>query len=418
MSKTRSPDSRKRPIIVVEDTGQELARPEWFRKHVALVHAFAELTLVQRKVVNVLLHHSSRNRSGNPQHWYSISLHDIRDAIGYSGRNWAWLRDSIRSLKGVSLEYDILGDGAVLGEAGSDSGDQNEVLYMACVPFINVNVYRSGEIRYQLNPSVADDLLNPEIYGLLNMDLQKKFRTRWGHALYENVARFAPFGTTQMRPYETWRRLLGVKQGTYTDWAKFRKNVLEPAIWDVHENTDFQLEVIVRRSGKRYSAFEILIRTPDAPGHELSATQKRLLDALCAKGVVRRVAASIVASHDEAHIRAALDELNHRSRQTELRNPGGWFVARLGAIVEKSRKSPPREDPAEVKGSALKADHAPSLPSIQDIANTFGVCIEDVWEDFERSLGPGEKMLYRRSGAEHPAIRAAFHRYLESGQEA
>lgn len=232
----------KKPIkkkIVVKFQEFEL------KKNVSAIHISGRLSLLQRKMVNVLLHHAFNQLLSHQEHIISIS--ELARRTGFDSNDLEFLKNVFRELARMTIEWDIL------NPEGSKQWGISTFLASARI--------QNGVCTYEYSKALAEKLYRPEVYAFINLNIQNSFRSGYALALYENCIRFKITGSTGFRPIETWKQLLGVEEGKmYDDFKYFKKFILTPAIAEVNEHADIIIQDVYEKVGRKIVAlrFDIL----------------------------------------------------------------------------------------------------------------------------------------------------------------
>lgn len=220
----------------------DLAKRE-LRKHVATVHTLGKLTLLERKVANILLLNAYNDLPTKSR--YRIRVRDLAILAGFDSKDVALLQDSILSLMSIIIQWNALHDGEDDWEAST---------------FLSYARIRKGVCTYGYTPELREKLYDPTIYARINLSVQREFRSSYALALYENCLRFRKTGSTGWIDLETWRGLLGVRNGTYPAYKEFRRRVLVPAIKEVNEHSDIKVKLEPpRRERRKIAALKFTI---------------------------------------------------------------------------------------------------------------------------------------------------------------
>jgi hypothetical protein len=433
-------------LIRIEEEPTDIVRQPRFRKHVAVVHSYAPITLVQRKLLNVLLYRAVMasefgdegagavgtegmlRKSGGA--WFQISLWEIRKMLGIRSRNVEWLVESLQALQTAVIEYNLLGDrepnvvddGDVRKnekpititekkEKGKSGGIRSgsRTIWESCVLIPAISLSDDGTLRYQINEVVKSYLLRPEIYASLDMREQARLKTKSGHALYELVCRFQNVGSSGFLDLDQWRKLLGVP-GLYPRWGGLRKQVIEPAIMDVNTHTQFMVRAELRKKGRAITrmrmVFERKAGNPNTSAEtNRQATQRQLIHDLVLAGVHETQAERLVHAYAKAMIEQALGEVRALLEKGTLTNPGGWVVRRIQNLAASHQAHMDLSSPVE---EAINQEAvAPSIESLSEAQR------QGLWKAFVSTLTPVETHWLGQFGPEHEPLRAMFVEFVE-----
>src|SRR3989338_1752495 len=151
------------------------------RKHVIIIHAYSLMSVLQRKIVNVLLYEAIHgNNRVNHQHSVAVECNipfsNLCKAVKFNSNNTQYLKESIDGLASLKIEWNLLKD-----RVPTD------------ISFLNLRVlhgaptfYQDNTLNFSFHKVMLDLIDNPLIYGTLDVDLQSEFESKYGHALYEN----------------------------------------------------------------------------------------------------------------------------------------------------------------------------------------------------------------------------------------
>ena len=215
------------------------------KKHVGAVHVKGRLSLLQRKVSNVLLYHAYEELPDTDITEHAISLKEIAEVTGFESNDHQMLRDVLEALVDLKIKWNIL-----------DSEGEEE---WGVSSFLAQAVTKGGMCKYAYSPDLRRKLYNPEIYARINLSVQERFGSSYGLALYENCVRFRRTGSTGWITIEQWRNLLGVDPGRHEQFKYFNRDVLKPAIEEINRFSDIRIEMQRRRKKRKIVALKFII---------------------------------------------------------------------------------------------------------------------------------------------------------------
>lgn len=278
-----------------------LRRPS-VKKNVAAIHVSGKLTLLQRKLSNVLLLNAYDTLISRPKH--QIDARTLCLMVGYNSNDMETLKQSLRSLAETTAEWDML------DEQGRQEWGVSSLLSYAKL--------KGGICEYAYSPALAEKLHDPKVFALINLNIQRRFTSGHALALYENCYRFVRTGSTGWWPIELFRRLMGVDGSAYYDSFKhLNAKVIKPAVAEVNKTSNILLEPEFRKMGRQVVElrFKIkenpqlgLLNIDDGEGIRQGLTYRRLI----AVGVSDRLARQWIAQHGEAYVNEKLDYLAGR----------------------------------------------------------------------------------------------------------
>ena len=291
------------------------APQEELKKHVGAIHIRGRISLLQRKVSNVLLLNAYEELLREDSH--RIRVKDLARAAGFDSKNIRFLKDTLRQLVDIKVEWNIL------DQEGKEEWGISSLLS-------GVKIYR-GVCSYSYSPFLRERLYNPEIYARINLSIQRKFRSGYAISLYENCVRFKNLGTTGWFSLETWRELLGVEEDQYLDFRDFKRRVLTPAVKEINEYSDITVEVAYQRKKRRVVGlkfditpkaqlqmdFDEGLEQTDAPVEEAEIETAR--DRLLEFGLTPEQTDGVLSAHKAEYIHGNLDYVEGQVRAGKIR---------------------------------------------------------------------------------------------------
>ncbi len=286
------------------------------KKNVAAIHVSGKLTLLQRKLSNVLLLNAYDHLITRPKH--AIDARTLCLMIGYNSNDMETLKDSLRSLAETVAEWDML----------NDKGQQ-EWGVSALLSYARLS---GGVCEYAYSPALAEKLHDPKIFALINLNIQRRFTSGHALALYENCFRFVRTGSTGWWPLELFRRLMGVEDSAYYEnFKQLNAKIIKPAVAEVNKSSNIVLTPEFRKQGRAVTELRFLIREnpqlamfeiDDGEGVRNSQTYRRLQE----MGVSDRLARQWISEHGEVHVRGKLDYV---AGQGGVKSPVRYLAAAL-----------------------------------------------------------------------------------------
>jgi len=293
-------------------------RTQSLKKHVGAVHVCGKLSLLKRKIANVLLLNAYDELTQVDEH--SISIRDLAATAGFNSKDVELLKEAFRDLAKTTVEWNIL------SEDGNEDWTVSTLLSRATIR------KGRGVCLYAYDRELSKKLYHPDMYARINLTIQRKFRSSYALVLYENCARFRGVKTTGWISVADWRRLFGIEPGEYKEFKDFSKRVLKPAIAEVNRASDLAVAADYRRESRRVSGIRFSITEQslvdqealEQPGgRDVSTMLERLIRA----GVSRSIAGKLLLEHDEPCILRNLDYVEKAIRDGKrITNVGGYTV--------------------------------------------------------------------------------------------
>jgi hypothetical protein len=375
-----------------------MSQKQEVKKHVGAVHINNRLSLLQRKLANVLLLNAYDSLLVGETH--SIRLTMLCDMVGFESNDYRTLKEALHALASTVLEWNILDD------HGEREWGVSSMLAQA--------VIRKGVCTYAYSTALREKLYNPEIYARINLSIQRKFSSGHALALYENCTRFRSISTTGWIDVGTLRKLLGVAdRHHYKVFKNFNREVLKRAI---QTNPQFSLILASPKQEKLHAAIPSL-ETEVIPEHPLreclldfGLTRKQVDQLLISfegqyiKEILSLVERDFLAGRVEklpAYTFAAIKEdyrprktpyERQRETQNELRLAQRRRFEEITCTIERLRVEYERE----------MLNHA-----LQHLLSAERTALE---QDFVQERGRDAIIgrFYRKAGFGHPVVKGAF----------
>ena len=286
------------------------------KKHVAAIHVSGKLTLLQRKLSNVLLLNAYDTLITSTRH--QIDARTLCLMIGYNSNDMDTLKQSLRGLAETVAEWDML-----------DEKGQQEWGVSSLLSFARL---KGGVCEYAYSPALAEKLHDPKVFALINLNIQRRFTSGHALALYENCYRFVRTGSTGWWPIDLFRRLMGVDGSAYYETFKhLNAKIIKPAVAEVNKTSNIVLTHEVRKAGRAVTDIRFLIgENPqlaildidDGEGARHGPVYARLR----ALGVSDRLARQWLTSHGEDQV---LAKLAYVEGKDGVRSKIGYLTAAL-----------------------------------------------------------------------------------------
>ncbi|WP_343211610.1 replication initiation protein (plasmid) [Aliisedimentitalea scapharcae] len=313
-------------------------RRETVKKNVAAIHISGKLSLLQRKLSNVLLLNAYDALTTAQSH--TIDARTLATIVGYNSNDFDTLRASLRALAETVAEWDML------DEQGKQEWGVSSLLSFAKL--------KGGVCEYAYSPALAQKLHDPKIYALINVHIQRNFSSGHGLALYENCYRFVRTGSTGWWNLETFRKLMGVDGSSYYESFKhLNAKIIKPSVAEVNKSSDILIEPGFRKKGRAVTDIRFLVREnpqmamfqiDDGDGVRNLKTYKLLRG----QGVSDRLARQWIAEHGEDYVQ---EKLNYMSGQDQIKSSVGY----LSAALRDDYKPTTRVEPTQISPEAMEA---------------------------------------------------------------
>lgn len=392
------------------------------------IHISNSISLVQRKMVNILLHNAYPNLLTAERH--RIPWSQLLDMLGVERNNLPYIKAAFRSLMDIKLEWSVF-----------DSENREDWTTATAIASANIK----GEYAYySYAPEVSKKLFDPRISAIINLLVQNLFNSAYALSLYENALRYRDDpefkekdGSPVWIPLDIFKILLGATSKAYEEFKEFNRAVLTPAIEEVNKVSNIRVKPEFKREKRKVVAirFEVTSSSQallDLRGGDNSTTVysfelfKRIRDF----GIGESQAKALAIEFDEERINRALDYVEQRVQAGKVKAEaaagyavraiqGGWakeeskFEREKRAQQEQQESTQRSIEEAEKRMSSIrKAFTAHRENKIQEIINGMSQKdMEELKNEFIANLNQVEIGLLRKNGFdESTLLQAKFKR--------
>ncbi|CUH76528.1 Protein involved in initiation of plasmid replication [Tritonibacter multivorans] len=370
---------------------------ETVKKNVAAIHISGKLTLLQRKLSNVLLLNAYDTLTTAREH--TIDARTLAMMVGYNSNDFDTLRASLKTLAETVAEWDML------DEQGHQEWGVSALLSYAKL--------KNGICEYAYSPALAAKLHDPKIYALINVHIQRNFSSGHGLALYENCYRFVRTGSTGWWSLEIFRKLMGVDGSDYyQSYKHLNAKIIKPAVAEVNKSSDIIVEPEIRKKGRSVSDIRFLIReNPQMAMFQIDDSEGMrnlpVYKALRGQGVSDRLARQWITEHGSEYVQEKLDYV---ASQDGVKSRLGYLQAAIKGdytpVESEPRMTPEQQAQVDATLTARAVEQA------QEAAAFEARAIER--RNRARQLDIVQDLVSRRNPTQRDADKRLFMTSLES----
>jgi hypothetical protein len=213
------------------------------KKHAAAIHCSGELSLVERKLSNILLLNAYNDLLVKDTH--SIPSKHLFAMLGWEdSNNVEGLKNTLKRLMSTIVEFNLMGDGGEVWQA---------------MTLLSSASLADGECRYAYAKDLAVKFYKPEIFAVINIAVQKQFKSNYALTLYENCVRFINVGSTGWWDLVTFRKIMGAKSNTYDEFKRLSSFVIKIAMKEINDLSDIRIKVEYKKEKRKVIALRFLI---------------------------------------------------------------------------------------------------------------------------------------------------------------
>lgn len=195
-----------------------------------------ELTLQDRRILNLLIEHAGPNIASDEEHRIPMA------ALRGRHKGGERVRDSIVRLMSTMVEVPTT-DGA--GNKATRRGQ-----FLADTTATDNEDDPEGEVRYSFSKTMRDVIRKSQYWGRLKAYIICSFQSKYALALYEALCLRGNLQVSQQEMnVSAFRALLGVPEDKLIPFKNLKKWAIDLAVEEVNALSDFWVEVDALREG-------------------------------------------------------------------------------------------------------------------------------------------------------------------------
>jgi len=234
-------------------------------KHTAAIHIKGNLSLVDRKVLNVLLKNAYSELETAKYH--TIRLSEIKDSIGWSGKNYMQLKLSLQRLVDTKIEWNIL-----------RKDKKNE--WVICSLLAGAKI-ADGKCIYDYSYHLKSLFKNPNIYSKIDLLMQNNFKSKYSLILWEYLTDY--LGTkdvviTDWIRIMDYRDLMGIGREQYKTFKLFNFYLVSAPLEEINRVSGIEAEAECSGRNAEFIRFIIRSRKPETQTIENIEIEELVID--------------------------------------------------------------------------------------------------------------------------------------------
>lgn len=226
--------------------GQSLPSDERLKKSVGAIHSSGKLTLVQRKLANVLLYAAYDNLLSKRTHTLPVPI--MCAMLGWEESNRIdYLKEALAALQETRLEFNLREDGHEVWES------------MTMLSYAHI---KNGVCTWRYDEALSEKLYDPAMFAMINLQVQRRIDSAYALNLYENAIRYKDTNTGSTGRWELgfFREIVGATAAYCDDFRLLNRKVIKPAMEKINEVSDIMIEVEYEKQGRSVVALKFFVR--------------------------------------------------------------------------------------------------------------------------------------------------------------
>jgi Initiator Replication protein len=293
---------------------------ERVKKHVAAIHTSGELSLLERKMANVLLLNAYDELLTKRAH--TLPVKHLCAMLGWDdSNNTERLLEALRKLNSTSIEFNMMKDG------------KHSWHVMSMLAYGNIE---QGICTYSYTEYLAERLYDPEIYAVINIGIQQRFEGGYALILYENCLRYKIVGSTGWLDLDVFKNIMGANYAIYDEFKYLKRDVITKAVEEINRVSDIQLVAEFKKQGRKVSAVRFVITEspqqallkPVIEDAHAAIQESELFKKLLEHGIGKRLAILWI-SQDEARVREVVDYVETKANKKQVKRSTAGYIRTL-----------------------------------------------------------------------------------------
>ena len=207
-----------------------------------------KISSTQRKCYNYMLKIAKNEfQKDKSQRIFQITADELMIFFKMGLKNHTYIKNELETLNRTQIKYNILGKNKRSKESGAFT-------LIAGYKYVN------GLITYSFPPHIEEMILNPKMFGKINLVVIKSLRSKYAIALYELAEDYINVQIPKMSMIE-FRELMGVKEEQYPSIKDFRKRVIDVAIEEINrsENISFTISYELEKTSRKITHIKFIV---------------------------------------------------------------------------------------------------------------------------------------------------------------
>lgn len=395
---------------------------EWLmpplKKHVAMIQVSNDISLLQRKLSNILLQNAFEELTLLDKH--SIPLRRLCDLAGFNSNNLEYLQEALRGLARTTMEWNIV----------QDDGKLKKSWGIASV-LANCEI-KDSICTYSYGGVLSEKLRNPEFFTRIDLSVQQRFNSAYALSLYENCLRYADIGLSAWFSVDLLKKLLGAhNQAKYVEFKKFTDRILKPAMAEVNSVSDIVIEPSYRRENRKIIAIQFkIIKNPQnaldlMPATDLLALNKQIIEELQQDfGFTAKQAQDACKVYPEDYIEEKIAYTRTYAQMAEIKNVRSFLTAALKenyqqseTFIERQKKSKRNKAGVAQQNVLEMGDRAAkdNTQEVEDYLRNLSASGRDALQNaFITTLSEKLRASYEKSGFKSRALKSQYYAFIRS----
>ncbi len=199
-----------------------------------------KISSTQRKCYNYMLKIAKNEfQKEKNQRIFQVTADELMIFFEIGTKNHTYIKNELEVLNRTQIKYNILGKNKRSKESGAFT-------LIAGYKYVN------GLITYSFPPHIEEMILNPKIFGKINLVVIKSLRSKYSIALYELAEDYINVQIPKME-MDKFRELMGIEDEQYYKFSALKKYVIDVATDEINQsdNISFTISYELLKTGRK-----------------------------------------------------------------------------------------------------------------------------------------------------------------------
>ena len=210
------------------------------------IYATGKLTVIQKKAYNSFIYVAKKLlKEDKNRHIFEMRLVDLKEMINDNSTNSTQLKNNIRVLQDMRVEYNVLNKG-------------KNIVWSSFHLMAGVEINKDGIIKFNFAFQVLELIQNPSIYAYLDLRIIKQLDNKHSISLYEILKDYINLKSITFE-IEEFKKAIDLKETQYKRFNGLREFVLDPAIEEINTKTDLKVSYEKISQGRKVTHLKFFI---------------------------------------------------------------------------------------------------------------------------------------------------------------
>lgn len=227
-------------------------------KNIGAIQISNDLTLVERKIMNIILWNAfnierdniieDRSFNKDNKKFYSLDISEIETILGWGKYTQRVdIKKSLKKLVETSLQFNIL------SKQNTDSGKWNVTTSLLSEV---VTQEDSSDIFYAFSNSIKDIIIKPTLYGWINLEEQKGIDSKYTLALLEYLQGSIAISRrtetkTEYIAIDDYKKLVAGEYNKYDDFKDINRFLIKMPLQELNDKTSITAKASFQKQGRK-----------------------------------------------------------------------------------------------------------------------------------------------------------------------